>query len=231
MTDIAPRMPARPSAPRRYRLVVFDWDGTLADSTTMIAESIRSACADVGCTVPALAAARYVIGLGLADSLRHVAPDLAPERYVELAARYRHHYLARDASIPLFDGARAMLDELAGAGFRLAVATGKTRVGLDRALAHHGLAARFDVTRCADEGRPKPYPDMLVALMAASGAAPHETLMIGDTTHDLDLARNAGADGLAVTYGAHDRAGLAARAPRAIVDSVAALRAWLAAHA
>jgi phosphoglycolate phosphatase len=231
MIDTTATGPLAPSRPRRYRLVVFDWDGTLADSTTMIAESIRSACADVGCAVPALDDARYVIGLGLADSLRHVAPDLAPGRYVELAARYRHHYLARDAGIPLFDGARAMLDELATAGFRLAVATGKTRVGLDRALAHHGLAARFHVTRCADEGRPKPHPDMLVALMAATGAAPHETLMIGDTTHDLDLARNAGADGIAVTYGAHDHAGLAARAPLALLESVAALRAWLAAHA
>jgi phosphoglycolate phosphatase len=181
--------------------------------------------------VPALDAARYVIGLGLADSLRHVAPDLAPARYDELAARYRHHYLAGDASIPLFDGARGLLAELADAGFRLAVATGKTRVGLDRALAHHGLASRFHVTRCADEGRPKPHPDMLLALMQASGVPPGETLMIGDTTHDLDLARNAGADALAVAYGAHGRTDLAARAPRAVLESVAALRAWLAAHA
>jgi phosphoglycolate phosphatase len=229
VTDRA--QPAAMTSPRRYRLIVFDWDGTIADSTTMIAESIRSACADLGCTVPALDAARYVIGRGLADSVRHVAPDLAPGRYVELAARYRHHYLAGDASIPLFDGARAMLAELADAGFRLAVATGKTRVGLDRALAHHGLASRFHATRCADEGRPKPYPDMLLALMAANGASPRETLMIGDTTHDLDLARNAGTDALAVAYGAHEHAGLAARAPRAVVESVAALRAWLAANA
>jgi len=218
-------------SPRRYRLIVFDWDGTIADSTTMIAESIRSACADIGCTVPALDDARYVIGLGLADSLRHVAPGLEPARYVELSARYRHHYLAGDASIPLFDGARTLLADLAGAGFRLAVATGKTRVGLDRALAHHGLASRFHVTRCADEGRPKPYPDMLVALMDATGVSPRETLMIGDTTHDLDLARNAGADALAVAYGAHEHASLAARAPLAVVESVAALRAWLAARA
>lgn len=217
-------------APRRFRLVVFDWDGTLADSTAMIAEAIRAACADIGCTVPDTDTARYVIGLGLAESLRHVAPDLPAARYADLAARYRHHYLAHDAGIPLFAGARELIDDLRGAGFRLAVATGKTRAGLDRALAHHGLAGRFDATRCADEGHPKPHPDMLLALMAATGIPAASTLMVGDTTHDLDLARNAGAHALAVACGAHDREGLASRAPLATLDSIAALGTWLALH-
>ncbi len=124
----------RDAADRRFRLLVFDWDGTLADSTAIIADAIRAACGDVGAEVPDAAAARYVIGLGLADALRHVAPSLPHEQHAALAARYRHHYLARDGEIPLFDGAAALLQELDDAGYLLAVATGKTRVGLDRAL-------------------------------------------------------------------------------------------------
>ncbi|MEO6927736.1 MAG: HAD-IA family hydrolase [Casimicrobiaceae bacterium] len=215
---------------RRFRLIAFDWDGTLADSTSIIADAIRAACGDVGAEVPDPVAARYVIGLGLADALRHVAPSLPAARHADLAARYRHHYLARDGEIPLFDGAVELLRELDDAGYFLAVATGKSRKGLDRALAHHGLARRFHVTRTADEGRPKPYPDMLHYLMATTGVTGTQTLMIGDTTHDLDLARNAGAHSVAVNYGAHDAASLAAGLPLASIDSIAALRAWLAAN-
>ena len=216
---------------RRFRLIVFDWDGTLADSTAIIADAIRAACGDVGTAVPDPVAARYVIGLGLADALRHVAPALPMHRHAELTERFRHHYLARDGEIPLFEGVRDLLRELDDAGYFLAVATGKTRVGLDRALLHHGLRPRFHATRCADEGLPKPHPDMLLHLMATTGVAGGEALMIGDTTHDLDLARNAGAHALAVSYGAHDAAGLATRAPLATVDSITALRRWLGAHA
>ena len=175
--------------------------------------------------------ARYVIGLGLGDALRLVAPGLAPERHSDLVARYRHHFIARDAHISLFDGAREMLAELDSAGFLLGIATGKSRAGLDRALAQQGVAGRFAVTRCADEGFPKPHPDMLVHLMDRVGIAPHETLMIGDTTHDLELARNAGASALAVAYGAHGADGLDRLAPLATLHSVEALRAWLRAHA
>ena len=212
---------------RRFRLIAFDWDGTLADSTSIIADAIRAACGDVGVVVPDAEAARYVIGLGLADALRHVAPALPADRHVELAQRYRHHYLARDGEIPLFAGANEMLRQLDDAGYLLAVATGKSRTGLDRALQHHGLAQRFHVTRCADEGRPKPDPDMLHYIMATTGVTGSQSLMVGDTTHDLDLARNAGAHSLAVTYGAHPAAGLAAREPLASVDSIAALLQWI----
>lgn len=213
--------------PRRYRLLVFDWDGTLADSTTIIAQALQSACRDVGEPVPDDASARFVIGLGLADALAHVAPALPVERHRELSARYRDHYLARDPEIPLFAGARELIDELRAHGFLLGVATGKSRVGLDRALAANGLGACFDATRCADEGRPKPHPDMLENLMARLGVAPAGTLMIGDTTHDLELARAAGVDALAVAYGAHARDGLAAAKPLATLHSIAELRAWL----
>src|SRR5687767_5213083 len=213
--------------PRRYRLLVFDWDGTLADSTAIIAGAIQSACRDVGEPVPDDIAARFVIGLGLADALSHVAPGLARERHTELSTRYRHHYLARDAEIPLFEGVTALLADLREAGYKLAVATGKSRVGLDRALAACAVAGHFNATRCADEGRPKPHPDMLLHLMESIGVSRLETLMIGDTTHDLELARAAGVDAVAVAYGAHEPAGLAAAAPLATVHSIDELRAWL----
>ena len=221
----------RRGADRRYRLVVFDWDGTLADSTDIIAEALRGACADVGLPVPDPASARYVIGLGLRDALAHVAPALPPERYPELSLHYRRRFLARDPEIPLFAGARELLDELADAGYLLAVATGKTRIGLDRAMAASGLAGRFHATRCADESRPKPHPEMLLHLMDALAVTPASTLMIGDTTHDLELARDAGADAVAVAYGAHPPEGLVRLGPRATVHSMQELRAWLAANA
>ena len=220
-----------PEPPRRFRLLAFDWDGTLADSTALIAGAIQQACIDVGVPAPDEIDALHVIGLGHRDALRHVAPTLAPDRHDQYFESYRDHYLAGDAAIPLFAGVREMLDELHDRGFLLAVATGKTRVGLARALAQHGIGDRFIATRCADEGLSKPHPDMLLALMERLGVGPAETLMIGDTTHDLELARNAGVSGLAVAYGAHPRAGLVAMDPVATVHSVPELRAWLAANA
>lgn len=213
---------------RRFRLLVFDWDGTLSDSTAIIADAIRCACRDLGEPVPDEATARFVIGLGLTDALRLVAPGLPPARHPELTVLYRRHYLAREDDIPLFAGAGALLSELDAAGYLLAVATGKSRMGLARVLARSGLARRFHATRCADEGHPKPHPDMLLHLMDRLAVAPEATLMIGDTTHDLELARNAGAPALAVAYGAHDVAGLARCEPLATVHSIAEMREWLA---
>ena len=217
--------------PRRFRAIVFDWDGTLVDSTALIAGALRNACAAIGCPVPSETDARFVIGLGLADALAHVAPGLDAHEQRALLGHYRTHYLDGEAAIPLFDGAYAMLEELDAAGYLLGVATGKTRVGLDRALAAKGLAGRFHATRCADEGFPKPHPDMLRVVMDRLAVQPAETLMIGDTTHDLDLARNAGAHAVAVAYGAHDVEGLRSRSPLALVHSLAELRQWLASHA
>jgi phosphoglycolate phosphatase len=217
-------------SPRQFKLIVFDWDGTLSDSTSIIADAIQAACRDVGEPVPGDAAARFVIGLGLNDAIKLVAPGLPAHRYPELALRYRHHYLAREDAIPLFRGAHALLEELHSAGYLLAVATGKSRSGLDRVMAAHGLAARFHATRCADEGYPKPHPDMLLHLMRKLGVPPHETLMVGDTTHDLELASNASTAALAVAYGAHPAEGLAAARPLATVHSVADMRSWIAEH-
>jgi phosphoglycolate phosphatase len=214
--------------PKRYRLLVFDWDGTLADSASIIVRAIQQACRDLELPVPSDTQARYVIGLGLHDAIRHVAPDLHEDDYGKYSARYREHYMARDFDIPLFPGVPEMLEELAARGYLLGLATGKSRAGLDHSLARAGLQPRFDATRCADEGFPKPHPDMLLTLMHQLAAEPHETLMIGDTTHDLELAKNAKTAAVAVTYGAHTSAELDAFQPLATVDSVAGLRRWLA---
>jgi phosphoglycolate phosphatase len=215
----------------RFPLIVFDWDGTLVDSTALIVASIREACRAIGATVPDEEHARHVIGLGLHDALHHVVPDVPPARYPELSARYREYFIARDAEIPLFDGMRELLVELEARGHLLAIATGKSRHGLERALEQQQIGHHFAATRCADEGFSKPHPDMLLHLLERTGVPAAGALMIGDTTHDLELARNAGTAAVAVTYGAHTPTDLATLAPLGIVDSVAALRGWLAAHA
>ena len=216
---------------RRFGLLVFDWDGTLADSTRLISSSLQQACLEIGVPVPDDASARHVIGLGLVDALRYIAPALPRERYSELSGRYRDLYVAQENEIPLFDGVRELLDELAAAGFLLAVATGKSRAGLKRALDLQGVADRFFATRCADEGPPKPHPEMLLHLMDRAGVEPGATLMIGDTSHDLELARNAGAAAVAVAWGAHPADGLAQFGALATVHSIGELRDWLRANA
>ena len=169
-------------------------------------------------------------GLGHADAIRYLAPNLEPALHASFSERYSVHYLSGDAAIPLFNGVREMLTELVERGFLLGIATGKTRRGLARALAQHGIAHHFAASRCADEGFPKPHPDMLQALMDCAGVEPVHTLMIGDTTHDLALARNARVDAVAVAYGAHAPEGLAKMAPLATLHSIAELRAWLTAN-
>jgi phosphoglycolate phosphatase len=214
-----------------YDLVIFDWDGTLMDSTRVIATSLQSACADVGIAVPAESDARFVIGLGLVDTFNHVAPGLDEEGRRRLSDRYRHHFLAREHEAPLYEGVREMLSELHGKGKRLAVATGKARRGLERVLDASGLRPWFEATRCADEGFAKPHPDMLLMLLDMTGVEPKRALMVGDTTHDLELAANAGIDAVAVSYGAHDEKLLSTRPARARCGSVAELHRWLATHA
>jgi len=215
---------------RNFDLIAFDWDGTLFDSTALIVQCIQDACRDLGITVPSQADAAYVIGLGLHDALKHAAPGLPADRYPELGARYRHHYIARQDELVLFDGSLAMLQGLKARNHLLAVATGKGRRGLDDALAHSQLKGLFDATRTADETMSKPHPLMLQELMAELGVPPERTLMIGDTTHDLLLARNAGTARVAVSYGAHEREAFAEHAPLFVAHSTAELSAWLAAH-
>lgn len=216
---------------KRYELIVFDWDGTLMDSAAMIVDSVQAAARDLGLTPPSDEQARHIIGLGLADALRHALPDLPSDHYPELVERYRHHYLSRDHELTLFEGAAALVERLADLGYRLGVATGKSRRGLDRALEHSGLGAFFHATRCADECHSKPHPQMIEELMGEFAVSPGQTLMIGDTTHDLLMAQNAGVDAVGVSYGAHPREALETVAPRYCADSVADLAAWLRANA
>jgi phosphoglycolate phosphatase len=216
---------------RRFRLLVFDWDGTLADSAVIIVNAIQAACRDMGLPQPTDREARYVIGLGMHDALSHLVPQLAESDHGKFSERYRAHYLAGDGEIPLFPGVAQMLDELAGRGHLLAVATGKSRAGLDHSLELSGLTRRFDATRCADEGLSKPQPDMLLTLMDWLGTKPDETLMIGDTVHDLEFAKNARTPAVGVSYGAHASADLHAWQPLTVANSVPELRTWLARYA
>jgi phosphoglycolate phosphatase len=215
----------------RYPLIVFDWDGTLLDSTVGIARAIQEAARDMGLPVPSREAASHVIGLGLHDALRTAVPSLAPEQYAGFVEHYRKHFFAQEESMTLFDGIRELLQDLHARGHELAVATGKSRRGLDRALVATGLGPLFVATRCADETHPKPHPAMLLELMQVRGRVAKELLMIGDTSHDLGMASSAGVDAIAVTYGAHAGEGLRAMTPRACVESVTELRQWLTANA
>jgi phosphoglycolate phosphatase len=217
--------------PRRFDLIAFDWDGTLFDSTALITRCIQQACRDLGLAVPSDAQASYVIGLGLVDALRLAAPGLPAERYPELGQRYRHHYVAQQDDLVLFDGTLAMLQALKARNHWLAVATGKARRGLDHALAQSQLGALFDATRTADETASKPDPRMLLELMREFGVEPARTLMIGDTTHDLQLAVNAGAARVGVSFGAHDHASFEPFEPLFVAHSTRELHDWLVDHA
>jgi phosphoglycolate phosphatase len=217
--------------PRRFDLVVFDWDGTLFDSTALIVRCIQAACRDIGVAVPNEQQAAYVIGLGLHDALQHAVPGLPRERYPELGQRYRHHYFASQDALVLFPGTLDMLHALKARNHWLAVATGKSRRGLDEALQNVQLKGLFDGTRTADETAGKPNPLMLQQLMREFGTDPARTLMIGDTTHDLQMALNAGAASVGVSFGAHDHATFADLAPLHIAHSTAELAQWLADHA
>lgn len=217
--------------PRRFDLIAFDWDGTVADSTAIISRSIQEAVRDVGGTVPSDEQAAYVIGMALMPALARAAPDVPPEKYPELANRYRFHFFKHQDDICVFDGILPLLAELRERGHWLTVATGKSRMGLNHALQDAQLKGVFDGSRTADETAGKPSPLMLHELMAEFGVEPGRTLMIGDTTHDLQMAQNAGCACVGVSYGAHAPDGFAQFNPLFVADSVAQLRAWLLANA
>lgn len=216
---------------KRFDLLVFDWDGTLLDSTGAIVDSVKAACRDLELPEPTDEHARQVIGLGLDDALRHSTPGLSVDRFPQMVERYRHHYLSRDHELKLFDGVAELIVELHAAGFVLTVATGKSRQGLNRAMTHCGLGRYFSATRCADECFSKPHPQMLEELMQEFDVPPARVLMIGDTTHDLLMAINARVAGLAVAYGAHSAEALDALRPLARVHNIAELGAWLRTNA
>lgn len=217
--------------PARFELLVFDWDGTLMDSAAAITASLQAACRDLGLPVPDDEQARYVIGLGLNDAMSHILPGVEATIYPRVVERYRVHFLERDATTGLFPGVADTIAALHEARFLLAVATGKSRRGLDRALATTGLKRYFHATRCADEGHAKPHPGMLQALMEQLGVKHDRTLMIGDTTHDMEMARAAGVPSLGAAYGAHDRRALLDFEPLACMDDFEGVRRWLVQNA
>ena len=220
-------MSAKNFRPRRFDLIAFDWDGTLFDSTAIIVRCIQAAVRDVGGTVPTDKEAAYVIGMGLMQALAHAAPDVPPEKYTELGNRYRFHYIQHQDDLSLFEGVLPLLNDLRGRGHLLAVATGKSRRGLDEALHTVQLKGVFDGSRTADQTAGKPHPLMLQELMAEFDVAPECLLMIGDTTHDLQMAVNAGCASVGVSYGAHEPDAFHALKPLAVVHSVRELHDWL----
>ncbi|QJE00887.1 HAD-IIIA family hydrolase [Massilia forsythiae] len=216
---------------KQFDLLVFDWDGTLMDSTATIVKCIQSAARDLGLAVPSDAAAAHVIGLGLSEAMHAVMPDIEPALFPRMVERYRYHYLTKDHELVLFKGVREMLEDLSQQGYFLAVATGKSRVGLNRSLDAARLLSTFDATRCADETFSKPHPAMLQELTRELGQDMRRTVMIGDTTHDLLMANNAGASGIGVEYGAHPVQQLHACHPVFTAKNVPELHGWLIGNA
>lgn len=216
---------------KRYDLIVFDWDGTVMDSTAVIANSIQSACRDLGLTVPSDQVARHVIGLGLDQALRYAVPSAGASRHEELVTRYRHHFFSQENAMPLFDGAESLINDLRADGYLLAVATGKNRKGLDRALNASKMTQYFHTTRTADQTVSKPDPTMLHEILEELEVSVERALMVGDTTHDLQMAVNAGMASLAMTHGAHPAEQLLALKPLAMLDDFEDLRVWLKTNA
>jgi phosphoglycolate phosphatase len=216
---------------KRYDLLIFDWDGTLMDSAGTIVACIQQASADLGWVVPSREAASHIIGLGLKEAVETLFPNKTESEHPALVERYRYHYLSQDHEIRLFDGARELIQELHQGGHLLAVATGKARRGLDRAFGHSGLEPYFHASRTADETFSKPHPAMIEELLDELMVAPDRALMIGDTSHDLEMARNAGIDALAAGYGAHPAETLAEYPTVALCGSFADLADWLRTNA
>ena len=212
-----------------YRLIVFDWDGTLMNSESRIVASVAAALSDL--SLPALPHERIrnIIGLGLREAVEVLLPGRSDSFYGQYIDRYRYHFLEGDTTpMPLFDGVRETLHELRDRGWMLAVATGKSRRGLDRALDETGLGQLFAATRCADESPSKPHPGMLEELMDQLQVRPDDTLMVGDTEYDLQMALNAGTSAIAVCYGVHERERLLEFAPLACLNAISELKDWLA---
>jgi phosphoglycolate phosphatase len=208
----------------RYDMLVWDWDGTIMNSTPTIVECLQKACVELGIEPPSDQIASHVIGLGLYESLKITLPSVAKSEYPIVLERFRKYYLVKDQDLMLFSGIRDLLHDLKSRGYLMAVATGKPRIGLNRSLQNHQLEHFFHDTKTADEARAKPHPQMLLELLEAHRLTPQRVLMIGDTTHDLKMAQSAGVDALAVSYGAHPAQELKAYQPIACVASVEALR-------
>lgn len=214
-----------------FKLIVFDWDGTLMDSEARIVDCMQRALGDLGIPPEPPEHIRNIIGLGLLEAIRRLLPDIDHSTQAAIKDAYRRHYLGADGSpTPMFPGADRVVRELEQADFLLAVATGKGRSGLDKAMRESGIGDCFHATRCADETFSKPHPQMLEELMDQLGVMPEQTLMIGDTEYDMQLAKNARAHALAVSYGVHGRDRLLAQTPLDCVDDVREIPGWIEAR-
>ena len=216
---------------KQFDLIVWDWDGTLANSTGMIVDAIVLAASQVGLPTLDPVAASNIIGLGLRESIDALFADITEDKAQALAKQYTANYYAGEEAIPLFAGAKSTIIELNRRGFKLAVATGKGRRGLNLALEHCGLTHYFHETRTVDECLSKPHPQMLDELMDACVTTPERTLMIGDTSYDLQMAKNAGVQALAVTFGAQSQAQLSMYNSLQMFHQFGDLSAWLLKHA
>ena len=211
-----------------YSLLVFDWDGTLIDSIEQITVSLQIASKKICSENISEQAARSVIGLGLQEAVEQLHPGKAPDIIEKIADAYRHHYLHENiVPSPLFDGVTEMLEELNNAGFEMAIATGKSRQGLDKSIAEHNVAHFFSTTRCAGENKSKPHPEMLLGILNDSQTSPEKAIMIGDTEHDLMMAKNAGIDAIAVSHGAHSTDRLMPHKPLSCLENISDLTAFL----
>ena len=213
-----------------YDLIIFDWDGTLANSTQLIVDAICNGSEEVGLPVPSQSAASGIIGLGFREAAYALFGSIPDEQLAELTARYTHYYGLGEDHIPLFDGVPETIAHLTQKGVPLAVATGKGRRGLNKALANSGIAHHFLATRCVDECQSKPHPQMIMELMDEVAATPERTLMVGDTSFDLQMAKNANVASLGVTYGAHPLERLLPHAPLAHFEQFTDLSRWLKAN-
>lgn len=213
--------------PKPFDLIIWDWDGTLADSTGMITKAVLDAAEQVGLPALPRQAASHIIGLGLREAIAALYGDLPEDKAQALARQYTANYYAGEKEIPLFSGAAEVIMTLHRRGFKLAVATGKGRRGLDLALGHCGLGAYFHATRTIDECFSKPHPQMLNELMEDLVILPERTLMIGDTSYDLQMAQNAGVKSVGVTYGAHSADQWKQYHPIKQFDDFSTLAQWL----
>lgn len=212
----------------KYSLLVFDWDGTLMDSTGRIVSSLHAAICDTGAEPREDAALRDIIGLGLVEAVQALYPDAGGGFVGEFAEAYRRHFLDEDPTpSTLYPGVIEVIDRLEAEGFLLGVATGKARLGLERVLVETGLVGRFHATRCADETRSKPHPQMLEEVMDVTGVGPRESLVIGDSEYDMLMAGAAGVDRLGVSCGVHDAERLLACGALACLRDVRELPEWL----
>ncbi|QYK00131.1 HAD family hydrolase [Shewanella psychrotolerans] len=209
---------------KRYELVIFDWDGTLMDSVGKIVACMQQTATQLNMLVPTEAAIRDIIGLSMNEALNVLHPAASAQTREEMISVYRQQYLQLNKTpSPVFDGAEELLLALKSSGHSLAVATGKARAGLDRVLTETGFATHFQASRCADEAKSKPHPQMLNELLQQLNVAPQKALMVGDSIHDLNMANNAGIDAIGVSYGAHRSDKLSQANPIAIVSSPLAM--------